>query len=211
VLGLDLSTPMLARARERAAAAGLANTVLELGDAQVYAFEPGAWDVVFSRFGVMFFADPAAAFANLRAALRPDGRLAFVCWRALDENPWVRIPMLALAQQLPAPVPLDPHAPGPFAFADAARVRGILAAAGWSAIEIERADLELTIPGATVREATDFLLKVGPTGRAVREAGIRELAPLAKQLEAALAPHATRAGVRMQGSVWVVTARSRGD
>jgi SAM-dependent methyltransferase len=209
VLGLDLSAPMLARARERAAAAGLANVALERADAQLFPFAAGAADLVFSRFGVMFFADPVAAFANLRGALRATGRLAFVCWRALAENPWVRLPMAALAPLLPMPAPADPDAPGPFAFADAKRVRGILERAGWAAIRIDPVDLDLSIPGASAREAADFLLQLGPTGRAVREAGIRDLEPLARELLAVLAPHSTPAGVRMRGAVWVVSAVAR--
>jgi SAM-dependent methyltransferase len=205
VLGIDLSLPMLSRARERIAAARIAHAVLELGDAQRFPFAAGAADLVFSRFGVMFFADPAAAFANLRKALRPGGRLAFVCWRALAENPWVRIPMVELAQMLPIPAP-DPEAPGPFAFADAARVRGILERSGWAGVRVDPVDLDLSIPGASPREAADFLLQLGPTGRAVREAGIRDLEPLARELEAVLVPHATTGGVRMRGGVWIVTA-----
>jgi SAM-dependent methyltransferase len=206
VLGLDLSAPMLARARERIAEAGLANTRLEQADAQVHAFEAGAADLVFSRFGVMFFSDPVAAFANLARALHSGGRLAFVCWRALAENPWVRVPMAALAPHLPMPAPADPEAPGPFAFADAARVRGILERAGFAAIRIEPVDVMLGIPGAGVREAADFLLQMGPSGRAVRESGLRDLEPLARVLVDALAPHATPHGVRMAGAVHVVSA-----
>src|SRR5262245_33350570 len=207
VLGLDLSAPMLGRARERAAALGLVNTAFELGDAQTFAFKPGAADLLFSRFGVMFFADPDAAFANLRKALRPDGRLAFVCWRALSENPWVQLPMSALAAHLPIPAAADPNAPGPFAFADGARVHGILERAGWRESALEKVDLELTLPGAGVRGAADFLLQLGPTGRAVREAGLRDLEPLARVLEQALAPHAAPGGVRLRAGVWIATAR----
>jgi len=206
VRGLDLSAPMLARARERIRAAGLRNAAVEHGDAQVFRFEPGGADLIFSRFGVMFFADPVTAFANLGAALRRGGRLAFVCWRALEQNPWVRVPMAALAPHLPMPPPADPQAPGPFALADAARVHAILERAGFAEIRIEPVDLMLEIPGAGVREAADFLLKMGPSGRAVRESGLRDLEPLARVLVEVLAPHARASGVRMPGAVHVVSA-----
>jgi SAM-dependent methyltransferase len=206
VLGLDLSAPMLARARERIAQAGVGNAVLAQGDAQVFRFEPATADLVFSRFGVMFFADPVAAFANLGAALRRGGRLAFVCWRALADNAWVRVPMAALAPHLPPMPPADPEAPGPFAFADAARVRGILERAGFGGIRVDPLDVALSIPGAGVSEAAEFLLQMGPSGRAVRESGLRDLAPLARVLIEVLEPHATPSGVRMAGAVHVVSA-----
>jgi SAM-dependent methyltransferase len=208
VLGLDLSLPMLQRARERVAAAGLAGAALELGDAQLFPFAAGAADLVFSRFGVMFFADPVAAFANLRKALQPGGRLAFVCWRALDHNEWVRVPMTALASRLTLPPPAPPDAPGPFAFAERERVVGVLERAGFSEIALDPVDLPLHIPGASARDAAAFLLCVGPTGRAVREAGTRDLAPLARELERALEPHVSNDGVRMRGAVWVCSART---
>jgi SAM-dependent methyltransferase len=206
VLGIDLSAPMLARARERVAASGLENVRLEQADAQTFAFAPASADLVYSRFGVMFFADPVAAFANLRRALRPGGRLVFVCWRSLADNPWVSEPMAVLAPHLPMPPAEDPHAPGPFAFADAERVRAILERAGLRAIRVEAVDLPLVIPGDTPREAAEFLLQLGPTGRAVREARIEDKQPLARALEAALRPHATSAGVRMGAGVWIATA-----
>src|SRR5438309_1620679 len=126
VLGIDISAPMLERAAETARAAGLANVRFENADAQTHRLSPGAFDVVYSRFGVMFFADPVAAFTNLRAALRPGGRLAFVCWRSLAENPLFTAPMAAAAKHLPPLPPPHPNAPDPFAFADRARVAQIL-------------------------------------------------------------------------------------
>jgi hypothetical protein len=120
----------------------------------------------------------------------------------------VKLPMTALAAHLPIPAAADPNAPGPFAFADAARVRGILERAGWREIALEKVDLELTIPGEGARAAAEFLLRLGPTGHAVREAGIQDLEPLARVLERALAPHAAPAGVRMGAGVWIASARA---
>ncbi|HWA62483.1 MAG TPA: methyltransferase domain-containing protein, partial [Caulobacteraceae bacterium] len=127
VLGLDISAPMLEVARRRAAEAGLAQARFQVGDAQVWPFEPGTYDALFSRFGVMFFADPTAAFSNLRRALKPDGRMTFLCWRTVADNPIMTVPGAAAAKLFPAEPPAsppDPNAPGPFAFADGERLRG---------------------------------------------------------------------------------------
>ena len=105
VTGIDISTVMLARARERARKSGAQNVRFENADVQTHAFEPGSFDLAFSRFGVMFFADPVAAFANLRGALAPGGRLAFVCWQPLANNPWMQVPLAATAPHLKLPEP----------------------------------------------------------------------------------------------------------
>ena len=132
---------MLARAEERARSAGLRNLTFVIADAQTHRFEP-RFDLVFSRFGVMFFADPVRAFANLRAALRPGGRTAFACWRPIAENPWMTVPVAALASLIAPPPPPPPGAPGPFSFGDGERVRKILGEAGFERIEVEPHDRE---------------------------------------------------------------------
>src|SRR5437867_4470402 len=147
VLGIDISAPMLERAAETARAEGLANVRFENADAQTHRLPPGAFDVVYSRFGIMFFADPVAAFANLRAALRPGGRLAFVCWQALRENPWLFLALQAAAQHLTLPPPPAPDAPGPFSLADPERVRDIVARAGFERIALEDLRTALTLGG----------------------------------------------------------------
>jgi SAM-dependent methyltransferase len=134
VVGVDLSAAVLAFARR--AAKGCERVQFVQADAQVFPFEPASFDAAFSRFGVMFFADPTAAFINIRRSLRPNGRLAFVCWRALQENLLDILPLRAASAHLP-PQPLpDPDAPGPIAFANPERVRGILQRAGFREIEI---------------------------------------------------------------------------
>src|SRR2546425_11062457 len=145
VFGIDISAPMLERAAETARAAGLTNVRFENADAQTHRLSPGAFDIVYSRFGVMFFADPVAAFANLRAALRSGGRLAFVCWQALRQNPWLFLPLQAAAQHLTLPPPPAPHPPGPFAFADPERAPGILARAGVDDIVLDERPATLTL------------------------------------------------------------------
>src|SRR5215472_9815352 len=165
VLGADISAPMLEVARRRAAAAGLAHAAFAQVDAQTHRFEPA--DGVFSRFGVMFFADPVAAFANLRSALTGQGRVAFVCWRAPEHNPWMTAPMAAIAPLLPPTPPPTPGAPGPFAFADGERVRGILQGAGFAKIEVEQHDLKTG--WGDLEASVRISLSVGPAGAALRQ------------------------------------------
>jgi hypothetical protein len=165
---------------------------------------------VFSRFGVMFFADPTAAFTNLHRALRPgQGRLTFVCWQAVPKNPWMLVPAAAAATIVPMP-PADPIAPGPFAFADDVRVRGILERAGFREIAFEDAPGELRLGNGDLASAAEFALAVGPTARALREAGddpaLRERVKAA--IAEALKPHLRPDGVRLAGSTWIVTARA---
>jgi SAM-dependent methyltransferase len=205
-VGLDLSGPMLARARAGAEAAGLGNAEFRQGDAQVHPLEPGRFGAVLSRFGVMFFADPVAAFANLARALRPGGRLAFVCWRRPDENPIMMEPVAAaIAAGLPQPEPGPPHAPGPFAFADRERVSGILAAAGFTEIAIAAHDE--SIGGNDLEAALDLAFQVGPLGRMVRDKPA-ERAAVTGAVRAVLARHVVAGGVvLMQSATWIATAK----
>ena len=207
VLGVDISAPMLARARERASTGNV--RFLE-ADAQSHPFE-AEHDLVFSRFGIMFFDDPAAAFENLHSALASGGRLGFVCWQALSENAWLTVPLQAAAQVIPLPPPPEPGAPGPLALADPDRVRGLLAGAGFREIELEDARDSLGIGGqAGLDVATDFLLEIGPTSAALRELGDEAEArrpAVADAVRKALAPYAADGGVRLPSAAWIVTAR----
>jgi SAM-dependent methyltransferase len=208
VVGIDVSAVMLARARERAALLGewASRVRFENADAQTAALAP--CDLVFSRFGVMFFADPPAAFANLRRALAPRGRLAFVCWQGPERNEWVRVPLLAAAQHLPLPRPA-PGAPGPFALADPERTRAILAQAGFREIAVEPHERELAIARGSLDEAAGFLTQIGPLSRALREvnpsAELREA--VTQSVREALAPYAGPQGLRMGSASWIVIAR----
>lgn len=211
VLGVDVSAPMLGRARERADEAGLANVELHPADAQTHPFEPAARDLVFSRLGVMFFADPVRAFANLRRALRAGGRTAFVCWRPLAENAWMRVPLEALARVVELPAPSAPDAPGPFAFGDAGRVRGILEGAGFRAVELVPWDAPLAVGGgAPLDEAVSFLLQVGPVSRALADADTATRERAVGVLREALDPHAGPRGVVLGSASWIATARNPG-
>jgi SAM-dependent methyltransferase len=203
VVGLDLSRPMLDVARGRAAARGSKARFVE-GDAQTWAFEPGVFDGLFSRMGVMFFADPKVAFRNLLGALRPGGRLSFACWRGLAENRWMTVPMAAAAGCLPSAPPADPHAPGPFAFADAERVRDILRSAGFAEIAVTPFDTQ--VGGNSLEDSVKLALKVGPLGACLRQNP--ELAPgVVDAIRKALAAAERDGAVWMDGAAWIVTAQ----
>lgn len=206
VLGLDVSGPMLAQAR-RAAEGGPSPEWVE-ADAASYAFPGGGFDLLVSRFGVMFFADPVAAFANLRRALRPGGRLAMLCWQPLDANDWAAVPRAAVLRAVPPPEPTPPNAPGPFAFADAARVQAILAAAGFAKIKAEAVSVELVLgqgPGC-LEEAVRFALEVGPSSALLREAEPDARERARTEVTAELRPR-ERAGVVALGArCWLYQA-----
>jgi SAM-dependent methyltransferase len=205
VLGVDISTVMLERARERGR--GVGNVEFVVADAQTHAFAPASFDVVFSRFGVMFFQDPHAAFVNLVNALRPGGRLGFHCWKALADNPWMTVPLFAALQHVPPPTPPPPNAPGPFAFADAERVRGILADAGLAEIEFESRNDTMGVGTGSLDDAADFAMQMGPASIAIREATPETVAKVRASIREALAPYRTSDGVQLATSSWVVTAR----
>ncbi len=209
VLGADISGPMLADARKRASAAGVPNVEFVQADAQTYTFPSAAFDLLFSRFGVMFFADPTAAFANLRTALRSGGRIAFVCWRTLPENPWMGVPLAAALQFLPPPPIPGPDAPGPFAFADRDRVERILAGAGFTDVAFDAVDEPLVVGGgADIPRTVEFLLQMGPLAAAMREAGQAKSDEVLAAVAESLRPYYTdEDGVRMPSASWIVTAR----
>jgi len=202
VLGLDISAPMLEVALDRAAAEGATAAGFRQADAQMATFD-APFDAAFSRFGVMFFADPNAAFTNIRAALRPGGRLAFVCWRKPSENPWMMVPLEAALRFVPPPPPMDPNEPGPFAFADAGRLRSILLAAGFA--DIVTAPLDMAIGGFKLAQALEVALRVGPLGKVLREAPDRRES-VVDAVREALAAHDTGRGVWLASATWIVTA-----
>ena len=206
--GLDLSGPMLARARSGAAAAGLSNAVFQQGDAQVHELEPGTFGTVISRFGVMFFADPVAAFANIRSATRSGGRLVFACWQPLAENQWLLVPGAALAEHVPPAAGLGSgDRPGMFAFADPERLRPILAAAGWRDVQITSEHASILVGGGgSVDDAVEFLrtATMGRTMLAGADAATADRAISA--VRDALAPHADADGVHLDAAVWLVRA-----
>lgn len=209
VVGIDLASPMLDVAREAVRRAGAANVDLLNADAQTHRFAPASFDVLFSRFGVMFFADPRAAFANLREALRLGGRLAFLCWQALPLNPWMAVPLAAVLQHVAPPAPPEPGAPGPFAFADSGRVRGLLEGAGFAGVAFESLNEKLSVAGGhDLDAAVDVLLQLGPAAALLRDASEDVRVKIAPAVRTALAPYFTPGdGLRMDSAAWIVTAQ----
>lgn len=204
VVGVDVSQPMLAVAASRVREAELANVELVLADAATHAFGDATFDLAFSRFGVMFFDDPIAALANIRRSLRPNGRVAFACWRSLGENPWFRIPRDAVLPFVPAPVAPDPEAPGPLAFADPDRIRRILNSAGYRDVRIDPFDPHL--PLGTRARAVDFLLQIGPASRLLDGVDAATHAAAARRLEEALSAHETSGTITLGAGTWLVRA-----
>lgn len=211
VTGADISAPMLAVARGRAAAAGIPIRFAE-ADVERADLDAGPFDRAISRFGVMFFSDSGAAFSNIRRMLRPGGHLTFLCWRALPENPWVRVPRDAVLPLLPEiPAPQEPDTPGPFRFADADALALLLRTAGFPDVACERIDRDVVLGrGGTdaeaAAEAARVALDLGPTARLVREAEPGLRARAAAAVTEALRPHAADGAVRLAAGCWLVRA-----
>ncbi|HXX69903.1 MAG TPA: class I SAM-dependent methyltransferase [Polyangiaceae bacterium] len=203
VVGVDVSVPMVARARERSA--GRANVAYIRADAAVHVFPP-SFDAAISRFGVMFFRRPLLAFARLGEALRPGAALGFVCWRAADENEWVRIPAGVLDPFVPADPVLAADEPGPFAFADASRVASILGGAGYTNVAIEPFDADVVLSIEGLPEAVRFVMATGPAARRLRDADDDTRARVGAALAERLRAYAGDCRVALRGAVWIVTA-----
>ncbi|MFF8525944.1 class I SAM-dependent methyltransferase [Streptomyces werraensis] len=203
-VGIDLSAPMLERARVTAEAEGLPNVTHVQGDAQVHAFEPASFDVAVSRFGVMFFADPVAAFTNIAGALRPRGRLAFVCPQSFDRQDQARV-FAAVAQHAPLPDLTAASAGGPASFADPARTRAVLSAAGFEEIEVTPLDTEQGW-GRDPSDASEFLFGWGPMRHWLRDVPEEAVGRAREAATEAFGAYVTGEGVRLKMSCWLVTA-----
>jgi len=205
VMGIDISGPMLARARQTAPAGLPVDFVL--ADATVYPFEPKSLDLLVSRFGVMFFADPALSFANMRKALKPSGRLAFACWREPRQNPFFMTPLQAVYQHVPKLPPQGPEDPGPFSFASQARVHRILGEAGFKGIAMEPCDLALDVAiGQGLDAAIESALSIGPAARALAEQPPEVVAAATQSIREALTPLVRGQSVPLDAAIWIVTA-----
>jgi SAM-dependent methyltransferase len=210
VVGVDISEPMLAGARKRVAESGLGNVTLLQADAQVHRFEAGRFDLITSRFGVMFFADPVAAFSNLLPAVRPDGRLCFVCWAPLQENRHWLIPYEVALRHLGPPAPTPPHMPGPLAFSDPDYVRSILESAGFADVVIDRETPDVI--GTTPEEEAEHACIMGPPARLIDEKkpddAVRET--IRREMREAFAAYAGNGPMLLPSTVFLVTARRTG-
>lgn len=204
VLGVDLSTAMLERARMRAADAGLTNVEFERGDAQVYPFEPEWADAVVSRFGVMFFSDPLAAFVNIGRTMKPGGRLALVVWQELLRNEWVMVAREALAVGRDLPV-AAPGTPGPFGLADREQARNILERAGFGQVSFDDVSAPCSF-GADADEAFDFARGIGIVKGLLDDLDGERRAQALDALRARMDAHDAGAGVEFDSRVWVIRA-----
>jgi SAM-dependent methyltransferase len=206
VLGIDLSAAMLERARAVAEAEALTNVRFLRGDAQVYEFGQSTFDVAISRFGVMFFADPVAAFANVARAVRDGGRLVFLCWQELLRNEWILVPGGAAAAYVPLPEPASPDEPGPFSLAEADRVRDILSAAGCRDVNIEGVTEPLRL-GADADDTVAFLRGTGFARRLFEDVDDATIGLAVDAVREALTAYETEDGVVLRSAAWLVSAR----
>jgi SAM-dependent methyltransferase len=207
VLGVDISAPMLERARQLAPK-GLPLDFAQ-ADATVYPFQPASFDLLVSRFGVMFFAEPVVSFANLRKALHPTARVVFACWREPKENPWMMAPLQAVYRHVPRLPQAGPEDPGPFAFASEERVGRILSAAGYGAIAMEACNIALDVAiGRGLDAAADAALEIGPSARALDGHPPEVRAAARQSVREMLVPYVRGESVPLPGSIWIVTARA---
>ncbi len=205
VLGIDVSAPMLARARHRVRNGA---AFIE-ADATDFPFERENTDLLFSRFGVMFFARPEVSFANMRTALRPGGRLVFVCWREPRANPWFMVPLQAAYQHVPRLPEMAPDDPGPFSFAKEERVRRILDEAGFTSIEMTPYDFPLDLAcGGGLEAAVEAAVSIGPASRAIDGQPAELKAAAANAIRESLAQFLDGAMVPLTAAVWFVTAKN---
>ena len=211
VTGVDISAPMLAVASQLAAERNSEHTSIQFleADAQTHTFEPERYDVIFSRFGVMFFEDPIAAFANIRSVLRASGRLAFCCWQPRAVNPFMTVPAMAALELLPAPPEMPPRTPGPFAFEEAEYVMEVLTSAGFESVVVTPLKQPLTFGrGLSLTDIVERLVQIGPIAQMVREASEDLQQPVRDKVIDAVAPFYTQdVGMTLDGQFWQVTAR----
>lgn len=203
-VGVDISTAMLERARALAGEAGAGNAEFLRADAQVHEFAPGSFDAAISRFGVMFFGDPRAAFRNIAHALRPGGRLGFVCWRPARENPHISLPMRAIITAFPDALPPGTPQP-PFSMADPAVVQELLAATGFRDVDIQPVVQDLRVGDSPERVLEHYLAQ--PMARGLLDGQSRELVDtVSERIIAQLADHQREDGVYLGSAAWLVTA-----
>ena len=207
ILGVDISRALLDRAEKRRQEAGLKHVEFLLADAQTHAFEPGAFDLLVSRFGAMFFADPVAAYRNLLSALRPGGRMVLATWAEAAANPWFTLPAEAAASVLGRPPPAEPRAPGALAFAETDYVLDILRNAGFADCAASTEDVDLFHPGG-LTAVVDLAIVVGPAARILRlfEGGPEDTAEIGRRIAEALGKYVVVDGIRIPARVNIFTA-----
>jgi SAM-dependent methyltransferase len=209
VLGADISRQLAEKARERIAAAAIRNAEVVLSDVSTHGFAPNSFDLAFSRFGVMFFSDPIAAFTNLRKAMKPGGRLAFAVFRTAQENPWSTGPAAAVRHLLPPTTPPGPEEPGMFSWADPARVHRILEGAGFQNVSLQPHDAAMRLAGpGGAAEAAEFAMRFGPMARAESTGSLKQPEAVQSALQAFFQSLDGPQGIALPRATWIVGARA---
>jgi SAM-dependent methyltransferase len=205
VAAFDISGPMLAEGESRAKCSNIANVDWRHADPATAQLD--RFDLLTSAFGVMFFGDPVAAFSNMRRAADPDARMAIVCWRSLADNPWMEVPMNAVARHLPPRPSPVPHAPGMFAFAEREHVSEVLTEAGWAPPHFKRLDIDLDIAaGRGLEEAVEQSTQIGAINSWLRHQAADVVSAAISSLREVLAPHADAETVRLPASMWLISS-----
>jgi len=213
VKGVDISMPILERAKARSKISEKSeereNIIFVNADAQTHNFNLAEFDVVFSRFGVMFFDDPIDAFSNIRKALKPDGRLSFICWQEAINNEWISLPLSVVAKYLPLPEPPGSEEPGPLSFGDINRVHHILSSAGYSDVAVKGFYTPFNI-GGDLDEAVSFLMQLGPAAGVISQPDVDDSIRhcIADELRKKLNSYITDSGIFLGAATWAVTARN---
>jgi SAM-dependent methyltransferase len=208
-VGIDIAPAMVAAAHEGTTAAGVANATFLVADAQSADLGPSAYDAVYSRFGVMFFADPHAAFTNLHASLRPGGTLAFACWSTLFANEWMFVPgsaVVSVTGSLP-PMP-GPNEPGPFSLDDPERIERLLGEAGFTEIEVTPQPTTIVLPREEIESLVSLTRRVGAVREALRSADDETAARIMDAVRAALADRVENDELRLSAAALIVRARA---
>jgi SAM-dependent methyltransferase len=207
VLGLDFSEVMIAEASAQAQDRGISNITFEQADVQSYQFEPHSHDTAISRYGVMFYEDPIAAFTNVHRALKDKGRIAYICWRTPQENIWMSGPTRIAGKILDLPPPPPPGSPGIFGFADRDHVSAIMTRAGFSEISIEPVDLTAVL-GDDIEHAVANALKIAPWISALENADAQAIEDISSQLRDLYRDYQGPNGIEIPSASWVVSAQA---
>ena len=209
ITALDVSSVMLGVAQERARSAAVPINFLN-ADAETCALEPETYDVLFSQFGVMFFANPGAAFANFYQALKPGGRIAFVCWRGTERNPFMMVPFNAVHSFMPDLAPPNPDAPAsPFSFESKEKAGGMLNEAGFVDVLFEPFEIDASMGEGSLEECTRFVIAFagGTVGAVIRGAGEENTTAIVNALQTGLTPYHAGNRIMLGASAWIVSAR----
>ena len=210
VNGLDISRQIINRAREIKKQTGVKNVTFQCGDAQVFELEEVLYDLIYSRFGVMFFDDPVSAFSNIRSSLDNNGRLVFTSWMSKEDNQWISIVQDVISKYTDLPISPDINAPGPFSLSDPQRIKDILSAVGFSEIHIMPNKPNVNF-GNNIADAVNLLTQTGPASSAISSSELSDdiVSNILTDIKEAIKPYETNSGVMLGAATWVVTASNK--